>query len=107
MDEFIVLQETIKKCFLPALLDGSLSDAELQLFALSTCLAGLGILDPTSMPTEIFKTSKQGTVVIANALMGKDTFCHVSHLDALSEARQMDRKVQENLHQFHSSKVHI
>ena len=51
------------------------------------------------MPTEIFKTSKQGTVVIANALMGKDTFCHVSHLDALNEARQMHRKVQEDLHQ--------
>ena len=40
----IVLQETIKK-FLPALLDGSLSDAELQLFALPTRLAGLGVLD--------------------------------------------------------------
>ena len=51
------------------------------------------------MPTEIFKTSKQGTVVIANALIGKDTFCHVSHLDALNEARQMHRKVQEDLHQ--------
>ncbi|KAL5493875.1 hypothetical protein EMCRGX_G015109 [Ephydatia muelleri] len=68
-DEFIVLQDTIKKCFLPALFDGSLSDAELQLFVLPTCLAGLGVLDPTSMPTEIFKTSKQGTVVIANALI--------------------------------------
>ena len=64
-----------------------------------TLLAGLGVLDPTSMPTEIFKTSKQGTVVIANALIGKDTFCHVSHLDALNEARQMHRKVQEDLHQ--------
>ena len=51
------------------------------------------------MPTEIFKTSKQGTVVIASALMGKDTFCHVSHLDALNEARQMHRKVQKDLHQ--------
>eukprot|EP00731_Ephydatia_muelleri_P025826 Em0017g909a len=98
-DEFIVLQDTIKKCFLPALFDGSLSDAELQLFVLPTRLAGLGVLDPTSMPTEIFKTSKQGTVVIANALTGKDTFCHVSHLDALNEARQMHRKVQEDLHQ--------
>ena len=37
------------------------------------------------MRTEIFKTSKQGTVVVANALIGKDTFCHVSHLDALNE----------------------
>ncbi|KAL5510669.1 hypothetical protein EMCRGX_G006255 [Ephydatia muelleri] len=31
--------------------------------SMPTCLAGLGVLDPTSMPTEIFKTSKQGTVV--------------------------------------------
>ena len=93
-DEFIVLQDTINKCFLPALFDGSLSDAELQLFALPTRLAGLGVLDPTSMPTEIFKTSKQSTVVVANA-----TFCHVSHLDALNEARQMHCKVQEKLHQ--------
>ena len=84
---------------MPALFDGSLSDAVLQLFALPTRLAGLGVLDPTSMPTEIFKASKQGTVVIANALIGKDTFCHVSHLDALNEARQMHRKVQEDLHQ--------
>ena len=53
-DEFIVLQDTIKKCFLPALFDGSLYDAELQLFALPTRLAGLGVLDPTSMSTEIF-----------------------------------------------------
>ena len=84
---------------MPALFDGSLSDAELQLFVLPTRLAGLGVLDPTSMPTEIFKTSKQGTVGIANALIGKDTFCHVSHLDALNEARQMHRKGQEDLHQ--------
>ena len=84
---------------MPALFDGSLSDAELQLFVLPTRLAGLRVLDPTSMPTEIFKTSKQGTVVIANALIGKDTFCHVSHLDALNEARQIHRKVQEDLHQ--------
>ena len=42
-DEFIVLQDTIKKCFLPALFDGSLSDAELQLFVLPTRLAGLGL----------------------------------------------------------------
>ena len=65
-------------------------EAELQLFALPTRLAGLGVLDPTTfMPKEVFKTSKQVTVVIANALIGKDTFCHVSHLDALNEARQM------------------
>ena len=56
-DEFMVLQDTIKKCFLPALFDGSLSDAELQLFSLPTCLVGLGVLAPTPMPTEIFKTS--------------------------------------------------
>ena len=85
-----------KNVFLPALFDGSLSDAELQLFALPTRLAGLGVLHPKSMPTEIFKTSKQGTIVVANALIGKDTFCHVNHLD---EARQMHRKVQEDLHQ--------
>ena len=48
-DEFIVLQDTIKKCSLPALFDGSLSDVELQLFALPTRLAGLRVLDPTSM----------------------------------------------------------
>ena len=48
-----------------------LVEAELQLFALPTCLSGLGVLDTTSMPTEIFKTSKQGTVVVANALIGK------------------------------------
>ena len=94
-DEFMVLQDTIKECFLPALFDGNLSDAELQLFALPTRLAGLGVLDPTPMPTEIFKTSKQGTVAVANALIGKDTFCHVNHLDAPNEARQMHRKVQE------------
>ena len=98
-DEFMVLQDTIRKCFLPALFDGNLSDAELQLFAQLTCLAGLGVFDPTSMPTEIFKPSKQGTVVIANALIGKVTFWHVNHLDTLNEARQMHRKVQENLHQ--------
>ena len=39
-DEFMVLQDRIKKCFLPALFDGSLSDAELQLFALPTRLVG-------------------------------------------------------------------
>ena len=163
-DEFIVLQDTIKKCFLPALFDGSLSDAELQLFALPTHLAGLGVLDPTSMPTHLaglgvldptsmptrlaglgvldptsipthlgglgvldptsipthlgglgvldptsLQTSKQGTVVVANALIGKDTFCHVSHLDALNEARQMHRKVQGFTPVqlgVHSSKVH-
>ena len=68
----------------------------MEAFFLPTLLAGLGLFDPI---LEIFKTSKQGTVVIANALIGKDTFCHVSHLDALNEARQMHRKVQENLHQ--------
>ena len=41
---FMILQDTIKKCFLPALFDRSLSDAELQLFVLPTPLAGLGVL---------------------------------------------------------------
>ena len=52
-DEFMVLQDIIKKLFLPALFDGSLSEAELQLFALPTRLAGLGVLDPTSMQTDL------------------------------------------------------
>ena len=52
-DEFMVLQDTIKKCFCLPLFDGSLSDAEPQLFALPTHLAGLGVLDPTSMPTRL------------------------------------------------------
>ena len=38
-DEFMELQDTIKECFLPALFYVSLSEAELQFFALPTCLA--------------------------------------------------------------------
>ena len=70
-----------------------LSDAELPLFALPTHLAGLRVLDPIHLCQ---RSSKQGTVVVANALIGKDTLCHVSHLDALNEARQTHHKVQEN-----------
>ena len=88
---------------MPVLFDGSLSDAELQLFVLPT---RLGVLDLTSMATEIFKTSKKGAVVVANASKGKDTLYHVSHLDAINEARQMHRKVTPVQLGVHSSKVH-
>ena len=86
-----------------------LFDAELPLFALPTHLAGLRVLDPIHLFQQ--RSSKQGTVVVANALISKDTLCHVSHLDALNEARQMHHKVQKNFFTpvqlgVHSSKVH-
>ena len=55
---------TIQKYFFPVLFDGSLSDTKLQLFTLSTCLAGLGVLDPTSVPTEVYNTSKQAQLLL-------------------------------------------
>ena len=48
--EFIVLQDTIKKCFLLALFDGILSAA---VCAAHTPSRSIAVLDPTSMPTEI------------------------------------------------------
>ena len=55
---------TFQKDFFPALFDGSLSDTKLQLFALSTCLAGQRVLDPTSIPTEVYNTSKQAQLLL-------------------------------------------
>ena len=55
---------TIQKYFFPVLFDGSLSDTKLQLFTLSTCLAGLGVLDPTSIQKEVYNTSKQAQLLL-------------------------------------------
>ena len=112
----MVLQDIIEKCFMPAYapcyLMESLFDAELQLFALPTCLAGLGVvLDPNIHGNRVH--INKGTVIVANALKGMDVIeaCNSSCLDALNEARQLPRNIRENLHQSNprahsNAKVH-
>ena len=74
--------------FFPALLGGVVTEAEEALFALPTSLAGLGIFDPTKTASLAYKTSRQGTNVLVEAVKGVDVFDPAQHIETLWAARK-------------------
>ena len=58
-DLFIPLEEAIRQRFIPALTEREIPrDLEIDLFALRTCLGGLGLSDPTKIVTNCYQASK-------------------------------------------------
>ena len=78
-DAFTPLNKKIKKRFFPAILGAGVTEADEALFALSTSLAGLGIFDTTKTATLAYQTSRQGTIVLVEAVKGVDVFNLIQH----------------------------
>ena len=59
------------------------------MFQLPTSLAGLGIYNPTETAVQAYKTSRQGTATVSEAIKGE-------HLESLTTARKMRAKAKED-----------
>ena len=95
-ETFIPLQHAISDQFFPSLLGGVVTVEEKRLFQLPTYLAGLGIYDPTETAVHAYKTSRQGTATVSEAIKGVTAFQHEQHLESLTTARKMSTKAKED-----------
>ncbi|KAL5479542.1 hypothetical protein EMCRGX_G023072 [Ephydatia muelleri] len=95
-ETFIQLQHAISDQFFPSLLGGVVTVEEKRLFQLPTYLAGLGIYDPTETAVHAYKTSRQGTATVSEAIKGVTAFQHEQHLESLTTARKMSTKAKED-----------
>ena len=66
------------------------------MFQLPTYLAGLGIYDPTETAVHAYKTSRQGTATVSEAIKGVIAFQHEQHLESLTTVRKMSTKAKED-----------
>ena len=95
-ETFVPLQHAITEQFFPSPLGGVVTVEEQRLFQLPTSLAGLGIYDPTETAVQAYKTSKQGTATVSEAIKGVIDFLHEQHLESLASARKMEAKAKED-----------
>ena len=87
-ETFVPLQHAITEQFFPSPLGGVVTLEEKCLLQLPTSLAGLGIYDPTETAVQAYKTSKQGTATVSEAIKGVIDFQHEQHLESLASARK-------------------
>ena len=95
-ETFVPLQHAFAEQFFPSLLGVVVTDEEQHLFQLPTSLAGLGIYNPTETAVQAYKTSKQGTATVSEAIKGVIDFHHEQHLESLTTARKMGAKAKED-----------
>eukprot|EP00731_Ephydatia_muelleri_P030106 Em0021g629a len=93
---FMKQKHAISDQFFPSLLGGVVTVEEKRLFQLPTYLAGLGIYDPTETAVHAYKTSRQGTATVSEAIKGVTAFQHEQHLESLTTARKMSTKAKED-----------
>ena len=98
-DAFTPLNKKIKKQFFPAMLGAGVTEAEEALFALTTSLAGLGIFDTTKTATLAYQTSRQGTIVLVEAVKGVDAFDPAQHIETIWAARKHLVNTKEEIYQ--------
>lgn len=86
--------DSIVDTFLPSLFGASLSDSEVSLFSLPPRLGGLGIRNPVLMGDMAFRTSRQGTDHLVQAMRGIEVFSIADHMVVLSNSRIQAREEQ-------------
>ena len=69
---------------------------EQHLFQLPTSLSGFGIHNLIETAVQAYKTSKQGTAIVSEAIKGVIDFKHEQHLELLTIARKRGGKAKED-----------
>ena len=80
---FVPLRDAIHHQFYPAVLDGPVSEIEVQLFDLPARAGGLGISDPVESASVAFSSSLRSSAVLQAAISGQAEFSPTIHLDVL------------------------
>ena len=82
------LFEVLNNAFYPVVLDGPVSQHEVQLFAHPARFGSLGIGYPVGTASWAFSFSHEGTSVLLNTICGIMDFCLIAYLDHLARICQ-------------------
>ena len=80
--------KALNDAFYPVLLDGPVSQHEVQLFAHPARFGGLGIGYPLGTASLAFSLSHEGASMFLNTICGRIDFCLIAHLDHLARIYQ-------------------
>jgi len=93
--DFAPLEDSIRNRSIPNITGRTnqpLTDSERKMFALPARKGGLGIIDPRTQSTTLYKTATDATSYLVGALTGKHGWNVTEHLSTFNKARATHRK---------------
>ena len=97
---FAPLLHAINSIFYPSLFGGTVSENEIALFSLPTRFGGLGITNCVESASLAFRSSREGSVLLVDAIIHHEDVRltdHLAHLDAVHSDVTKDREDQFRL----------